>query len=244
MQLLKDTPNSAYDYIIMEFMYQNNRLESQGFSYKEIRKIVHDLKITGTHNIYNTHMVLNLKDVFEYMIDTLEQPINGDMLLTMHNILMDKTWEDQHGFKAKWKQLPNCIIGSDVDFSKPEDVEQDLKELIEHWTASDKTLDDIIEYHVQFERIHPFQYGNGIIGRLLMLKQCIENEQDILIVDEGHVSEYLHGLYVAQMCHDDAEIKVVLRKSQQVTEDMLPDLKHTLDSVEWDRVLADSMHMK
>ena len=237
LQLLKDTPNSAYDHLLIEFMYQNNSLENMGFSFGEIIQIVGEHTLYGIHDIFQTHMVLNMKDTLEYMIDTLEHPIDGDMLLTMHQILMDKTWEDKYGFKGCWKQLPNCIIGSDVVFSEPENVEDDLAELLKRWNDSEKTLEDIVAYHVEFERIHPLQGGNGIIGRLLMIKQCIENDVDMILIDENHHIDYMQGLYVAQMYNDPVLIKTLVVDCQETVDLILSDLSETIDSVQWDQIL-------
>lgn len=178
-----------------------------------------------------------MKDALEYMIETLDQPLNGDMLLTMHSILMDKTWEDQIGYKGCWKQLPNCIMGSDVIFSAPEDVEDDLVELQKRWNSSDKTMDDIIAYHVEFERIHPFQGGNGIIGRLLMIKQCVENDVDLILIDENHRFDYMQGLYAAQMNGDFSQIKTLMLECQEMVDLMLPALKETMESTQWNQIL-------
>lgn len=237
IRCLKETPNSAYDHLLIEFIYQNNSLENTGFSFGEVVQIVGEHHLSGVHDIFQTHLVLNMKDALEYMIETLDHPLNGDMLLTMHNILMDKTWEDQSGYKGCWKQLPNCIMGSDVIFSAPEDVETDLVELQRRWNDSDKTVDDIIAYHVEFERIHPFQGGNGIIGRLLMIKQCIENDVDLILIDENHRFDYMQGLYAAQMNGDFSQIKTLMLECQEMVDLMLPALKETMESTQWNQIL-------
>lgn len=244
IQLIRDAANSAYQYLMIEFMYQNGYLEGLGFSYNEVNKIIHQNMLTGCHNIYDAHLMMNLKVVFEYMIDTLEKPINGDMILTMHAIVADKTWEDRRGFKGCWKTLPNCIIGSDIAFVDPENVEEELQKLQERWNASNKTLDDITEYHIQFEHIHPLQSCNGIIGRLLMLKQCMEHDVDLIIITEEYAGTYIEELYSAQKLGDDGRFKALIPKCQQAADILLPTLKHTLETVDWDQVIADSMIIK
>lgn len=230
IRLLKDAPNSAYDSLVIEFMCQNNDMENLGFCYREIRELVQDLKLSGTHGINETYTVLNMKDLFDYMVDTLESPIDGDMLLTMHNILADRTREEWLGFKGCWKKLPNGIVGSDITFVNPEDVEMELQKLLKHWNSSDKTLEDIVNFHIQFEHIHPLSFGNGIIGRLLMLKQCIENDIDLIIIDSEHYGDYYEGLYIAQKLGDDAKLKDIIPKCQQETENRLSTLAYTVET--------------
>lgn len=244
IRYIKYAPNSAYDLLAIEFMYQNNDMEKLGFNYREIREMVQDLKLSGAHGVYEILMALNMKDLFDYMIDTLETPINGDMLLTMHNILADKTREDRQGFKGCWKKLPNRIIGFDVAFVRPEDVEMELQKLLNHWNSSNKTLDDIIEFHTQFEYIHPFSSGNGIIGRLIMLKQCIENDLDLIIIDSEHSADYFEGLYLAQKFKDETKLKKIIQKCSQEMDNKLSTLAYTIDSTDWDRVFQDDVQMK
>lgn len=244
IQYIKEAPNSAYDSLAIEFMYHNNDLENLGYTHKEIQEIVQELKLSGSHGVYETYMVLNMKDVFDYMIDTLGKPIHGDMLLSMHSILADKTKEDHQGFKGCWKKLPNGIMGSDITFVEPEDVERELQKLLERWNASEKTMDDIIDFHIQFEYIHPYAFGNGIIGRLLMLKQCIEQEHDLIIIDGKHYGDYMQGLYVAQMLGDASQLKEMIPICQKEMEGRLSALAHTVDSIDWNRVLNDEICMK
>jgi Fic family protein len=92
-----------------------------------------------------------------------------------------------------YKLRPN-EVGGDAT-CPPAEVEERMKELLSEYNAKDpKTIEDVIGFHQRFEKIHPFQDGNGRIGRLIMFKECLANNIVPFIIDEGHRWYYYRGL--------------------------------------------------
>lgn len=119
-------------------------------------------------------------------------------IIEMHKILKKNTTDEENprynvdGFKV----VPNKIgLINAVDTSKPEEVEKDIDNLL-IWYKSLKNIaiEDIIEFHVKFERIHPFADGNGRVGRIIMFKECLKNNIMPFIVLDNDKSYYIRGL--------------------------------------------------
>lgn len=94
---------------------------------------------------------------------------------------------------ANGKKLPNEVGGAET--SLPQDVEADMNELNKWYNAiSEISFENIVEYHYRFEKIHPFQDGNGRVGRLLMFRECLKNNMTPFIIDDEHKQFYYRGL--------------------------------------------------
>ncbi len=104
--------------------------------------------------------------------------------------------------------------------------------MLDEWNTSEKGLDDVMIFHAKFEKIHPFQDGNGRIGRFLMLKQCIENNIDLIMIDDEYAKQYKEALYKAQAENDYAELKNIFISCQERLDNKLDFLKETLEYME------------
>ena len=92
-----------------------------------------------------------------------------------------------------YKKLPNEVGG--MDTTLPEDVQREIKALLTWYNALQVvTFENIVEFHVRFEQIHPFQDGNGRVGRLIMFKECLKHDVVPFIIDERHKYFYYNGL--------------------------------------------------
>lgn len=116
--------------------------------------------------------------------------------------------------------------------AQPCEVESQIEELIQEWDSSKKDFEAILRFHSKFENIHPFQDGNGRIGRFLILKQCLENGVDLIMIDDAYSQEYKAALYQAQKNQDYEELKKVLQACQGRLKDKLEFLQQTLDYIQ------------
>ena len=105
--------------------------------------------------------------------------------------------------------MPNMVGG--IETSSPEDVNEDMKRLLEAYgNKTDISFEDIVEFHFNFERVHPFQDGNGRVGRLVAFKECLKNNIIPFIVEDSKKSFYYRGLneykndstYLIETCYD------------------------------------------
>ena len=160
----------------IDFAYNTNHLEGSTITSDETESIYD----TGTI-LTNKDKVINLKDatetknhftLFKFMLDTLDEPLTEDLIKKYHFILKSGTLKDDEvGIIniGEYKSLKNYV--ETITTSSPKNVPTDMKKLLDWYNKIDnKTVEDIIEFHVRFESIHPFQDGNGRVGRMIMFR--------------------------------------------------------------------------
>ena len=129
------------------------------------------------------------------VIDNAKYELSEKYIKELHSILKSGTGDSRKDwFKVgDYKKLPNEVGG--METALPENVHTEIRKLLDSYNAKKQvTLDDIIDFHVRFERIHPFQDGNGRVGRLIMFKECLKHNITPFIIDEHHKMFYYRGL--------------------------------------------------
>ena len=130
------------------------------------------------------------------MLDTINDKLTEDMIKKFHFILKDGTLtdEEKEWFNVgEYKKKKNFV--GNITTSLPEKVSSDMKNLLDWYDSiPKKSLEDIIEFHVRFERIHPFQDGNGRVGRMIMFKECLKNNIMPFIILDSDRAFYMRGL--------------------------------------------------
>jgi Fic family protein len=179
----KGLKNSLYAILKHSFLYHSNRIEGSTFTTEALALLLDKNVVTGRHTLDDVQETVNSSYVFDTIIETLSTKITHSFLKNLHARLIYNTSLHAKGFSGIYKTIPNMIIGTKAKVAQPFEVEAKLDELLEwYYDIENVTLDNIAEFHYRFELIHPFQDGNGRIGRLLMLKQMLENNLPILII--------------------------------------------------------------
>lgn len=187
------------------FAYNTNHMEGSTITPDETASIYD----TGTI-LTSSDKVIVLKDatetknhftLFKYMLDTIEEKLDEDMIKKFHFILKDGTLTDS---ELSWfnvgdyKKRKNFV--GDITTTLPKDVDKEMKELLKWYDGlSEKKLEDIIEFHVRFEKIHPFQDGNGRVGRMIMFRECLYNDIMPFYIEDRNKSFYIKGLKEYQL---------------------------------------------
>ena len=136
--------------------------------------------------------------LFDYMIDNVDKLLTKEMLIEMNKILKRNTSDEDNprynvgGFKI----VPNTIgVINEAKTTEPKNVEKELDKLLNSYNLKKQvSIEDIIDFHFNFERIHPFGDGNGRVGRMIMFKECLRNNIIPFIVLDDDRSYYLRGL--------------------------------------------------
>lgn len=200
-QALKRIPNSVYDEIKPEFLFHSNKLEGSTFTEAELHKLVDDKTVSGEHPIDDVLETMNSVELFDFTVDTLREPLSDELLFEMNRILFSGTTEAENGFSGQYKKFANRIRSSRVQVALPSDIPRAMSELLPQMDEA-ASWKEIARLHARFEHIHPFQNGNGRIGRLLMLRQCSIANEDLIVIDSEYEQEYKTWLEVAQ-CEGD-----------------------------------------
>ncbi|MDR2474537.1 MAG: Fic family protein, partial [Bacteroidales bacterium] len=132
---------------------------------------------------------------FDYMLDIAAEPLSENHIQHIHYLLKINTSDARKDWfrVGKYKLLPNMI--GDNETSSPENVQADMEFLLsEYHRKAQIFVEDIIDLHYNFERIHPFQDGNGRVGRLVIFKECLKHNIIPFIIEDTHKFYYYRGL--------------------------------------------------
>ncbi len=204
LDILKEQKNShlsggIYHRIQIDLTYNSNHIEGSRLTHDQTRYIFETNTIGVT-----VEQSLNVDDIIETsnhfrcidsVIDNASNKLSEKYIRELHFILKSGTSDSRKAWfrVGEYKKLPNEVGGNDTVL--PENVHSEMKKLLTEYNSKDNiTLDDIIRFHVRFERIHPFQDGNGRVGRLIILKECLKNNIVPFIIDEKHKYFYYRGL--------------------------------------------------
>ena len=199
LQVVRSAPNSAYELIAPYFLFHSNKLEGSIFiTEEELRKLMESSIVSGEYALDDVIETKNSIDVFSRVVDTLGQPFANESLIEFNALLLKGTSSDRLGYIGHFKQIPNRIRNSSVQVALPDEAPTMVHDLLAWREASEKDLGAICHFHVRFEHIHPFQDGNGRIGCFIILKQCIENNVDIVAIDEEYEKPHKAWLEIAQ----------------------------------------------
>jgi Fic family protein len=193
--------------------YNTNRIEGSTLSEFQTQLLYDTKAVDGFARYDDVVETANMFRMFNMMLDTVDEPITAEKIKTYHAILKQGTTDaDKPWFAVgEWKRLAN--IAGVRETSPPDMVDGDIAALIAA-TPTRMTFNDICDFHYEFETIHPFQDGNGRVGRLLMFEQCLKNNQMPFIVLENEKNYYYRGLN--QYADEPAFLRETFRHFQDV----------------------------
>ncbi len=183
----------------IKFAYNTNHIEGSRLSEEQTRYIYETNTIapegeeaTSIDDIMET---VNHFQCFDYMLDHVEEPLSEEMIKKFHSILKSNTSDSRKTWfnVGEYKSRPNVV--GERKTAPPSKVKEQMVALLDSYNnKQDISINDIITFHHDFEVIHPFQDGNGRVGRLIMFKECLKNNIMPFIIEESHKLFYYRGL--------------------------------------------------
>ena len=188
-------PNSLYHETQILFAYNSNRIEGSQLSEEDTRYIYETNTVEGIKNTNDIIEVINHFRAFDYLLDTIFDPLNEDLIKKFHKIIKSNTTDSRLDWfnVGEYKSQKNTVGGFET--ATPNAVAAEMKKLINSYNLiKNKSVENIIDFHVKFERIHPFQDGNGRVGRLIMFRECLKESITPFIIEDDLKYFYYRGL--------------------------------------------------
>ena len=202
LQTLRDEksirmPGGLYHELQVRMTYNSNHIEGSKLSEDQTRLIFETNTVDVGEGIPVDDIIetVNHFRAIDYVIDHAEDALTEDVIKHLHRILKQSTRDSALAWFAvgDYKKRANTVGGRET--AKPKDVSARMQALLSDYEALETvSIDDIIRFHCEFERIHPFQDGNGRIGRLIALKECLRYNIVPFIIEDSKKMYYYRGL--------------------------------------------------
>lgn len=233
LQTLRDEKSvrlsgGLYHELQVRLTYNSNHIEGSQLSEDQTRLIFETNTLDADSGLPVDDIIETVNHFrgIDFVIDRAEQPLNEEIIKELHRILKQGTTESSLEWFAvgDYKRRPNMVGGRET--AKPQDVASQMKQLLSRYESLNRVeFDDIVEFHYQFELIHHFQDGNGRVGRLIALKECLRHGIIPFIIEDSKKLFYYRGLsqwesekgYLRETCLDgqDTFIKLMSQFGMQ-----------------------------
>ena len=191
-------PGGIYHKVQIDLTYNSNHIEGSRLTHDQTRYIFETNTIGITDNSVKVDDIVETTNHFrciDLVIENASSTLSESFIKELHRILKNGTSDSRISWFAvgDYKRLPNEVGGRDT--ALPEHVSSEMRSLLSSYNEKkDKTFEEILDFHYRFERIHPFQDGNGRVGRLILFKECLRNNIVPFIIDEELKMFYYRGL--------------------------------------------------
>ena len=184
----------------VQLAYNSNRIEGSKLTEEQTQYIfeTRTIGLAGDEAVPVDDIIetTNHFVAFDYLLNTIGQPLDNHIIKEFHRILKTGTADALKSYfrVGDWKRLANEVGGRET--ARPAEVEQKMTELARWYESREKvTIETLAEYHFRFESIHPFQDGNGRVGRLILFRECLRHDIIPFVIDNEHKFFYYRGLH-------------------------------------------------
>lgn len=186
-----------YHELQIRVTYNSNHIEGSKLSEEQTRHIfeTNTLSVEDNLSVDDIIETVNHFRAIDYCIDIAEEPISENIIKHLHKLIKSGTKDETLSWFSvgDYKLRPNVVGGTET--ASPKDVPHSIRKLLSSYLKKDRlSIKDIIDFHYRFELIHPFQDGNGRVGRLIAFKECLKNNLIPFIIEARKKYFYYRGL--------------------------------------------------
>lgn len=213
-KLNKNQLRDVIDRFAVNFTYESNAIEGNSLTLKDVAIVLHEKKAVEGKDLREIYETLNTRKAMELIFHN-KLKINEKDILKLHKLLVKDL-----NITTGYKKLPNFILGRDVQTTPPERVRQEMKKLMDWYHENNKIhpLQRAAIFHGLFERIHPFEDGNGRVGRLLINIILFNYDYPPLIIRKTSRLSYFKALEAFDKKHRDKLIRFLIEKHKNTYE--------------------------
>lgn len=188
----RNIKNGFYHYIQIQFAYNSNHIEGSTLTPEQTESIFDRGEISGKAKVDEVLETANHYKMFDYLLDTISEPLTKTLIIELHLRLRNGIDEDAGNYKKFQNQIGSI---NPISTTNVKDVPAAIDKLLASYNCIDSvSLENIAAFHSEFEKIHPFQDGNGRTGRAIMFRECIRNGIMPFVVYDIYRKPYESGL--------------------------------------------------
>lgn len=192
--------NGVYGYLQKVMACNSNHIEGSTLTQDQTSMLFDTKTLSSEGELYRAKDIEEAQGhflAFNHLIKTLDEKLSEQLIKAFHYCLKAGVFEDRaNGYAiGEYKTKPN--VAGDTETVLPQFVQQEMKKLIEWYQHSEKTLATLAEFHASFEKIHPFQDGNGRVGRLILFRECVVNNIIPFIIKGEQRLRYIKAIKAA-----------------------------------------------
>lgn len=188
----KNIKNGFYHYIQIQFAYNSNHIEGSTLTPEQTESIFDKGEISGKAKVDEVLETANHYKMFDYLLDTISEPLTNVLIKELHLRLRNGIDEDAGNYKRFQNQIGSI---NPISTTNVKDVPAAIDKLLTRYNCINSvSLENIAAFHSEFEKIHPFQDGNGRTGRAIMFRECVRNGIMPFVVYDVYRKPYESGL--------------------------------------------------
>jgi Fic family protein len=211
-KLTKNQMKDVLDRFTVNFTYESNAIEGNSLTLKDVTMVLKENNIPKGADLRDIYETRNTREANELLFKN-KIKINVKDIIKVHSLLVKET-----GVNTGFKKIPNFLLMRDVKTTSPEKVEEGMNNLIDWYNSSKRKehpLKLASEFHARFEKIHPFEDGNGRVGRLLVNAILLENDYPPLIIRKTMRQSYFSALDAYDKGYKDKLYRFLIKKFQR-----------------------------
>lgn len=222
----KNERKGIYAKVQKMMAYNSNKIEGSTLTSEQTASLFDTGTIYASENtVYRSKDIEEMSGhfrMFNHMLKTLDLPLSENLIKEFHFHLKTGVFEDMaNGYPVgEYKNRANVV--SDIETSTPTMVAEKMEELISSYNQlQGYDVSHLMKFHAEFEHIHPFQDGNGRVGRMILFRECLKHDIVPIIIKDESKAEYYHVLHEAQVNGNYAPINEYAKKQQKICREEL-----------------------